>query len=74
MGRPAGAVRLGDYKLIESYETGKLELYNLKEDISESTDLSEIMEQKTLELFRFLTMWRQSLNAQMPLPNPGYER
>jgi len=74
MGRPAGAVRFGDYKLVESYETGKLELFNLKEDISESTDLSEIMEQKTLELFRFLTMWRQSLNAQMPLPNPGYER
>ena len=41
LGRPAGAVRLGDFELVELYESGKLELYNLKEDISELMDLSE---------------------------------
>ncbi len=59
LGRPAGAVRVGDYKLVESYETGKLELYNLKDDISESTDLSEKMKQKTEELYKLLTDWRK---------------
>jgi arylsulfatase A-like enzyme len=73
LGRPAGAVRVGDYKLVESYETGKLELYNLKEDISESADLSGKMKQKTQELYKLLTDWRKNVNAQMPVPNPEYK-
>jgi hypothetical protein len=73
LGRPAGSVRKGDYKLVEIYETGKLELYNLKEDISESNDLSEKMKEKTLELYGLLTNWRKQVNAQMPLANPDYK-
>jgi len=72
LGRPAGAVRVGDYKLVESYETGKLELYNLKEDISESADLSLNMKQKTADLYKLLTGWRKNVNANMPVPNPDY--
>jgi arylsulfatase A-like enzyme len=74
MGRPAGAVRLGDYKLIENYETGELELYNLKEDISESKDLSSSMNQKTGELHELLVKWRKSVNASMPVPNPEFTK
>ncbi|MEM6844948.1 MAG: sulfatase, partial [Bacteroidota bacterium] len=37
--RPAGAVREGKWKLIENYETGGTELFNLAEDISEKNDL-----------------------------------
>lgn len=72
LGRPAGALRIGDYKLVESYETGKLELYDLKEDISESTDISEKMKQKTLDLHKLLIVWRKNVNANMPVPNPDY--
>ena len=72
LGRPAGAVRVGDYKLVESYETGKLELYNLKEDISESADLSNKMKQKRQELYKLLLGWRKKVNANMPVPNPDY--
>lgn len=71
MGRPAAAVRVGDYKLVESYETGKLELFNLEDDISESKDLSEKMKAKTLELHSLLVDWRENVNAQMPVPNKG---
>ncbi len=74
MGRPAGAVRAGDFKLVELYETGKLELYNLKDDLSESKDLSGIMKAKTQELHRMLTDWRKQVNARMPLPNPDYSK
>ena len=35
-GPPAGAIRAGDYKLIEFYEDGRIELYNLAMDIRES--------------------------------------
>ncbi len=73
MGRPAGAVRVGDFKLVESYETGELELYDLENDISESKNLSMTMKQKTQELYKLLSDWRKNVNAQMPLPNPEYK-
>jgi arylsulfatase A len=67
LGRPAGAVRLGQYKLVELYENGKLELYDLENDISESVDLSEKMPGKVDELFRLLKDWRKSVDANMPV-------
>ena len=73
LGRPAGAVRSGDYKLIENYENGKLELYNLKDDAIEKNDLSVKMKSKTKELHQLLANWRKQVNAQMPLPNPLYK-
>lgn len=73
MGRPAGSIRLGNYKLVENYETGLLELYDLSADISEKCDLSEKMKQKTNDLHRLLVHWRESVNAQMPHPNPDYK-
>lgn len=72
LGRPAGAVRQGDYKLVELYETGKLELYNIREDVSESTDLSGKMKDKTEEMYKMLVKWRESVNAQMPAVNRDY--
>jgi len=72
LGRPAGAVRFGKYKLVELYETNKLELYDLEEDISESNDLSEQIPGKTDEMHKMLINWRSNVNAQMPVPNPNY--
>lgn len=74
MGRPAGAVRIGDYKLVELYESGKVELYNLKDDISESKDLSAQLGDKTRQMKQLLADWRTRVNAQMPLPNPAYSQ
>jgi arylsulfatase A-like enzyme len=73
LGRPAGSVRIGDFKLVELYESGKLELYNLKEDISESNDLSGKMKGKTQEMHQQLVEWRNKMNAQMPTASPGYK-
>jgi arylsulfatase A-like enzyme len=67
-GGPAGAVRAGDYKLIEFYEDGRLELYNLTEDVSEKNNLVKHMPDKAAELHRILKNWRQDVNAQMPTP------
>ncbi len=64
---PAGAIRSGDYKLIEFFETGKVELYNLKKDIGEKVDLSEKMKEKTTELHDKLKAWRKRVNAPMPM-------
>jgi len=71
-GRPSGAVRLGDYKLIESYEDMHVELYNLKEDVGEKNDLSQKLPEKVAELRDKLHAWRTEVAAQMPTPNPHY--
>jgi len=72
LGRPAGSVRAGNYKLVELYESGRLELYDLQNDIGESKDLSKKMKKKRDELYKLLTDWRETVNAQMPVPNPEY--
>ncbi len=70
---PAGAIRRGNYKLIEFFEDGRLELYDLQNDIGETKNLAEELPEKTKELHNELKNWRQSLNADMPKPNPGYK-
>ncbi len=70
---PYGAVRKGDYKLIEFFEDGKLELYNLKEDVGESNDLSQQLPEAASALKQDLAAWRAQVNAQMPWPNPDYD-
>jgi arylsulfatase A-like enzyme len=67
--RPSGAVRAGDYKLIEWYEDGRIELYNLKNDIGEKNDLSTEMPKKAAELRKMLHAWRQKVKAKMPVPS-----
>ncbi len=71
-GRPSGAVRSGDYKLIEFFEDNHIELYNLKNDIEEKTDLSKTQPEKAHELKQLLHQWRKDVGAQMPFPNPAY--
>ena len=70
---PAGAVRLGDWKLIEFFEDGKVELYNLKDDIGEKSDLAAAKPAKAKELHRVLLQWRKSVGAPVPTEkNPKY--
>lgn len=71
-GSPGGAVRLGDYKLIEFYEDHRVELYNLRDDLGEKKDLSGAMPEKAAELRRMLHEWRNEVGAAMPTPNPNH--
>ena len=47
---PGYAIRKGEYKLVEHYDPEKTELYNLKNDLSETRDLSKSMPDKVQEL------------------------
>jgi len=68
--RPAGAIRRGDFKLIEFYEDGALELYNVREDIGERKNLVLNQPEKAKELHAALAAWCKSVGAQMPIPTP----
>ena len=71
--RPGSAVRLGDWKLIEYFEDGGLELYNLKADVSEAKNLAQANPDKTAELHKILRDWRKAVNAPVPTQrNPEY--
>jgi uncharacterized sulfatase len=70
---PAGAVRKGDWKLIENMESGDISLYNLSVDISETTDLSKTYPQKAEELYMLLKKWQEDVDAAMPVENPNFD-
>ncbi len=72
-GAPCGAVRDGDWKLIEWYEDGSLELFNLREDIAEAHNLAPTNPDKAQQLRAKLNAWRKSVKAFMPTPNPDYK-
>jgi arylsulfatase A len=69
---PYGAIRAGDYKLIEFFNDMHVELYNIREDIGEEHDLAALQPQKRDELRARLHAWRKEVSAQMPTPNPDY--
>ena len=57
---------------MEFFEEETAELYNLREDIGEQTDLSERFAEKKAHLVKLLRGWRERVGAQMPKPNPNY--
>lgn len=71
-GTPSGAVREGDWKLIEFFEDMHVELYNLRLDPGEQYDFSSSFADKAEELRRKLHAWRESVDALMPMKNPMY--
>ncbi len=58
----ASAIRMGDYKLIDFYKQEKVELYNIKKDISEQHDLSDEMPEKKAQLLQQLRKWKKENN------------
>lgn len=72
LGRPAGAMRDGVFKLVEMYESGKIELYNLAEDAGEAHDLSATHPEKVKSMLAGFRKWQDEVHANMPLPNPAY--
>jgi len=71
---PAGAIRMGDWKLIEYFEDGALELYNLAEDIGEEQNLTKREAKRTAEMHSIMKAWRRATNAPVPTEmNPEFD-
>ncbi len=71
-GTPASAVRLDDWKLIEFFEDGRLELYNLRDDIGEERNLAANEPVRASRLDALLRDWRERVEAKIPRPNPEW--
>ena len=69
---PYGAIRAGEFKLIEFFDDMRVELYNLRDDIGEQHNLTAQMPAKAEELRARLHVWRREVGAQMPSRNPDY--
>jgi len=72
MQSPGGAIRCGDFKLLEYFENYTVQLFNLKEDIGEQNDISKSHPEKTNELRAKLHAWREEVGSTMMKPNPDY--
>lgn len=72
-GGPCSAIRSGNWKLIEFFESKTVELYDLTKDPGERNDLSHVDPQKSAELLAKLRAWQETTKAPRPhLPNPAY--
>jgi len=69
---PASAIRKGKWKLIHNLVNDRRFLYDLENDIGETTNLSQTEPEITEKLYRLLEEWRSDCGAEFPLPNPGF--
>ncbi len=70
---PGSSIVVGPWKLIEYYEDGRVELYNLDDDPSEERDQAGNIPDKTAQLREQLRTKLMSVNAAMPTPNPDFK-
>lgn len=70
---PYAAIRGGDFKLIEYFADGAVELYNLKDDLGERQNLALKFPARVNELRDRLHAWQRDVDAQMPTRNPAHD-
>jgi hypothetical protein len=71
-GKPGAVVISGNYKLIEWYEGGKVELYDLSKDEGEKNNIAEAYSDVVNQLGKDLYAWRKNIGSKMCTPNPVY--
>lgn len=72
-GAPGAAIRRGDWKLIHWFENDRMELFNLRSDIGETTNLAEKETQLVQSLSAELQAWQKEVGALMPTKNPAFD-
>lgn len=72
-GEPSSIIRLGDWKLIHYYEDGRNELYNIKNDFTESTNVIAVNEEIAKNLEHQLFEYLKEVNARYPFKDPKHD-
>jgi arylsulfatase A-like enzyme len=73
MQSPGGAIRSGKYKLLEYFENGSIQLFDLEADPGEHRDLAKTRPAIAQQLLDKLHRWRRDVGAEMMEPNPDYD-
>lgn len=71
-GTPGSSVLMYPWKLIEFFEDGRLELYNLDEDPGENTNKADEEVVLTVEMRDRLHEWQKKTGALIPDKNPDF--
>jgi len=71
--RPADAMREGRFKLLEFFDTGEAELYDLASDLGEARDVAAEQPERVARMRDRLEQYRDRVNAQLPRSNPGHD-
>jgi arylsulfatase A-like enzyme len=71
--RPSGAMREGNWKLVEQYDEGRVELFDLAADPGETRDLAGKDPRRAAAMHAKLRDWRKSVGAQENTPNPAVD-
>jgi arylsulfatase A-like enzyme len=72
-GTPGSSIRMGEWKLIEFFEDGRIELYNLRDDVGEHRDLAAADADRARRMQKRLANWREKVSAAIPQPNPNHD-
>ncbi len=72
-GFPGAAVRVGDWKLIERFETGKVQLYNLEKDVGERHNLAGDRPDRVNRMRKRLHDWYEEVDANVLRPKDEFE-
>jgi arylsulfatase A-like enzyme len=70
-GFPGGAVRMGDWKLIERFEDGRVQLYNLADDIGERSDRAADEPARVNNMRLALHKWYEQVDAKFLTAKPN---
>jgi len=73
MQSPGGAIRCGKYKLLEYFENGTIQLFDLESDPGEQNDLSQTRPEIADRLLKKLRRWQKEVDAEMMEPNPAFD-
>lgn len=63
----ASAVRQGDFKLLQFYKDGRVELFNLRDDPGENNNLAATLPAKRKAMFELLQQWKKEVGAVEPV-------
>ena len=74
MQSPGAAIRSGRYKLLEYFENGTVQLFDLESDLGETTNLAKEHPEIASQLLEKLHQWQEDIGAEMMLPNPDFDR
>jgi arylsulfatase A-like enzyme len=72
-GRPGGAVRDGDWKYLEYYDTGESQLFDLAADVGETNNLADREPKRVAAMGTLLKDAKKRLAAQEMTPNPKFD-